>query len=80
MNGLPTFSCTWNPLAELASGMARHSMSYKGWVRFERLLTCDATLRAARMAPESGGFELDRPQANTSATNGQQAKDPEWGG
>jgi hypothetical protein len=37
MNGLPTLSCTWNPLAELASGMARHSMSYKGWVRFEGL-------------------------------------------
>jgi hypothetical protein len=37
MNGLPTLSFTWDPLAELASGMARHSMSYKGWVRFAGL-------------------------------------------
>jgi hypothetical protein len=43
-------------------------------------MTCDATLSAPRMAPESGGFELHRRQAHTRATNGWQAKDPEWGG
>jgi len=33
-------------------------------------MTCDATLSAARMAPESGGFELNRRQPNTRAING----------
>jgi hypothetical protein len=59
-------------------GSQQHAGSYV--FRWLGLLISDATLSVASSAPKNSGFELERRQANTGATDGQQAKGPKWNG